>query len=72
MNYQDTLATNLRMLRAKRNTTQEAVSSATGIGQDALSSYEQGKRMPTFSNVLKLADFYGVGTDELVGRKFPD
>lgn len=68
MNYQDTLATNLRVLRAKKNVSQEDVSLATGIGQDAISLYEQGKRMPTFSSVLRLADYYQVGTDELVGR----
>lgn len=72
MDYQDTLATNLRVLRARKNVTQDDVSSATGIGQDALSLYEQGKRMPTFASVLKLADYYQVGTDELVGRVQPN
>jgi transcriptional regulator with XRE-family HTH domain len=68
MGYQDALATHLRMCRAKLGITQERVASEVGIGQDALSQYERGERTPTFANVIRLADYYHVSTDYLVGR----
>jgi transcriptional regulator with XRE-family HTH domain len=68
MGYQDALPTHLRMCRAKLNLTQERVASDLGIGQDALSQYENGKRTPVFETVVHLADYYNVSTDYLVGR----
>lgn len=68
MGYQDILATNLRMYRARLNLTQEEVADGIGVTQDALSRYEQGKRVPAFPTVVKIADYFHVSTDELVGR----
>lgn len=65
-------ARNLRILRAKRNLTQTEAARGIGIGQDRLSRYEQAKCQPEFATVVKIADFYGVTTDELVGRNAGD
>lgn len=42
--------------------------SAIGIDQRTLSNYETGKTNPDSFALIKLADFFGVSTDYLLGR----
>ena len=58
----------LRELREDRDLRQIDVSSATGIDQKTLSNYETGKTNPDSFALMKLADFFGVSIDYLVGR----
>ena len=44
------------------------VSRATGIDQKTLSNYETGKTQPDMSALIRLADFFHVRIDYLVGR----
>ena len=44
------------------------VSRATGIDQKTLSNYETGKTQPDMSALIRLADFFHVSIDYLVGR----
>lgn len=60
------LGVNLREQRKKRNLTQAQVSTALGLGDKVLSNYELGYREPDCNTLAKLADFYGVSTDELL------
>ncbi len=69
MAYEDALPTALRMERARVKLTQQQVATATGITAAALSNYENGERMPTLQTLSRLADFYSVSLDTLVGRK---
>lgn len=55
-------------LRQKLNMTQEEASQKSGIGYRSYRRYESGEREPTMSALIKLADFYGVSIDYLVGR----
>lgn len=41
---------------------------AAGISFSTYQNYETGKRIPTADMLLKLADFYNVSTDYLLGR----
>ena len=41
---------------------------ATGIDQRTLSNYETGKTSPDSFALIKLANFFGVSIDYLVGR----
>jgi transcriptional regulator with XRE-family HTH domain len=68
MGYTDTLATNLRVQRARTNVRQQDVAEVTGIDQTALSQYENGTRVPSIETVVRLADYYGVSLDSLAGR----
>ena len=61
----------LRDLREDRDLRQIDVSRETGIDQKTLSNYETGKTNPDSEALWKLADFFGVTLDELVGRKPP-
>ena len=42
---------------------------ASGISFSTYQNYETGKRIPTAEILIKLADFYGVTTDYLLGRE---
>lgn len=58
----------IRDLREDRDLRQTDVSKATGIDQKTLSNYETGKTAPDSYALIRLADFFGVSIDYLVGR----
>ena len=63
-----TIAERLKDLRDKHDLTLEALAKAVGISRSALGTYETGsfKDISPFS-IVKLAEFYGVTTDYLMG-----
>lgn len=58
----------LKILRKKRNLTQKDVADAIGITFQTYSYYETGRTKPTPETLCKLADFFEVTVDELLGR----
>ena len=58
----------IRDLREDRDLRQIDVSEAIGIDQRTLSNYETGKTNPDSFAIIKLADFFGVSADYLIGR----
>ncbi len=58
----------IRDLREDRDLRQIDVSEAIGIDQRTLSNYETGKTNPDAFAIIKLADFFGVSADYLLGR----
>lgn len=66
MNYGNEFKT----FRLMHNLSQEQLSKATGISQQAISFWEQNKRTPNMDDCITLADFYGITLDELVGRDY--
>ncbi len=63
------LAERLKELRKERNLRQEQVAVALDISMSAYCNYEQGKREPTASVLWRMADYYGVSVDYLLGRR---
>ncbi len=59
----------LRDLREDRDLRQIDVAKATRIDQKTLSNYETGKTAPDMYSLIKLADFFNVSIDYLVGRR---
>lgn len=59
-----------RTLRQLQGLSQEQLAKLTGISQQAISFWEQNKRTPNMDDCIKLADFYGITLDELVGRDY--
>jgi len=57
----------IRDLREDMDLRQIDVSNATGIDQKTLSNYETGKTNPDSHAIMKLADFFGVTCDYLLG-----
>ncbi len=63
----DALPTRLRELRTKSGRTQEDVSQILNIAQSTLANYECGRRTPSFSMLIQIADFYHVSLDYMAG-----
>ncbi len=57
----------IRELREDRDLRQIDVTKATGIDQKTLSNYETGRTNPDSWAIIKLADFFGVTCDYLLG-----
>ena len=60
---------NLIYQREQRNLSQEQLARATEMSQAAISYWESGKRIPNVQACVKLADFYGISVDELIGHE---
>ena len=63
------LKDNLKYIREKNGLTKRELCEKTGISERAYLTYEFGEREPKISVIEKLADFYGVTTDYLLGRE---
>ena len=61
--------TRLKELRIKKQVPQQQLADLLGISTRALRFYEDGSREPTIEGLIKLADFFSVTLDYLVGRK---
>ncbi len=57
----------IKALREDRDLRQIDVAKETGIDQKTLSNYETGKTNPDSYSIIKLADFFDVSTDYLLG-----
>lgn len=55
-------------LAQSRGVTMYELSQKTNIPQSLLSNYKNGKKKPALENIIKLADFFDVSTDYLLGR----
>lgn len=58
----------LRRLRTERMLTQAALGEELGLSESTVCMYERGEREPSFNTLCRLADFFGVTTDYLLGR----
>lgn len=57
----------IRELREDRDLRQVDVAAGTGIDQKTLSNYETGKTNPDSEAIIRLAQFFGVTCDYLLG-----
>ena len=58
----------IRDLRTDSDLSQRRIAAYLGIRQNTYSDYENGKINVPIDMLIKLADFYGVSLDYLVGR----
>ena len=58
----------LRELRALKNVTQKQVAEGSGLSETGYQKYELEEREPTLSSINKLADYFEVSADYLLGR----
>jgi len=58
----------LRKIRKDRVLTQKDVYTAIGMSALGYQRYEYGDREPAYRNLLRLADYFDVSLDYLVGR----
>lgn len=61
------ISTRIRKLRKDKNFRQQQIADYLGISQQSYSHYEQHKRELPIRHVIKLAEFYNISTDYLLG-----
>jgi len=62
------LAKRLKKLREAKKISQRKLASIIKMSYSAVGMYETGKREPDYETLNKIADFFGVTTDYLLGR----
>lgn len=60
---------NLIFLREQNNTTQKQLAEYLGMTRQGYAHYEQGDREPDPTTLIKLADYFNVTVDYLLGRE---
>lgn len=63
-----TFALRIKKLREESGLTQSALAKELGIGASTVAMWETNDRMPTAQFVEKLADYFDVSVDYLLGR----
>lgn len=58
----------LKQLRKERKLRQEDLGRIINVTKVSISGYENGDRTPDTDNLKRLADYFGVTTDYLLGR----
>ena len=58
----------MRILRQNLGISQQQVDDKLNISRNLLSNYERGIRQPDYQMLVRLADFYEVSLDYLLGR----
>lgn len=58
----------IKKLRQEKNISQSALASYLGVTQQTVSAYESGDREPDLETLNKIADFFDVSVDYLLGR----
>ena len=59
---------NLKQLRLDRNLTQKELAEILGVYSQCILNWENGITSPHINMIIKIADFFGVSIDYLVGR----
>lgn len=55
----------LKVLRAKKDVSQQELGEKLGVSQNTVSSWEKGYTKPSTKNMLKMADFFGISLSEV-------
>ena len=57
----------LASIRKKRGLSQYQLADKLGFSRGQIANYEQGKREPDYQTLIKIAEFFDVSTDYLLG-----
>lgn len=68
----ETIGVRLRYLRKQTNRTQEEVAKRVELSRAAYSHFENDRNEPDATTILRLADYFGVTTDYILGHKVND
>ena len=63
----ESFAERLKELRSEKNVGQVELSVKIGVSKGIISMWENGLREPKLSNLISLAEYFGVSLDYLVG-----
>jgi len=63
------LGDKIKVLREGKNVSQKELAQAIGVSDVMVSLYEQGKKYPSLSTIVRIAEYFNVSTDYLLGIK---
>ncbi|MCR4692695.1 MAG: helix-turn-helix domain-containing protein [Firmicutes bacterium] len=58
----------IKELRKSKNISQIKLGIDLNMSQNTISRYETGEREPSISDLIRIADYFGVSVDYLLGR----
>lgn len=61
----------IKELREQKKLTQQQVAEALHISRQVYGFYENGKREPNIETIIRIANYFGVSTDYLLGIERP-
>ncbi|MDE5728997.1 MAG: helix-turn-helix domain-containing protein [Clostridia bacterium] len=64
---QESFGEKLKELRQEKNIGQIQLAKELGVGKSVISLWELNRCEPTLSNLVKIAEFFGVSIDYLAG-----
>ncbi len=64
----NTFGTRLKDLRKERDLTQENIAGYLGMSRSTIQGYEGENKEPSYGMLCRIADYFGVSTDYLLGR----
>lgn len=62
----------LKELRKRRKLTQTELGEIMNVSYKTVGSWERGERQPSYETAKKIADYFEVSTDYLLGNNVPD
>lgn len=62
-------AERIKELRQEKNISQSVLAQKIGVSQKAIDYWERGINEPKATYIVRLADFFDVSTDYLLGRE---
>lgn len=65
----DEFPVRLKRLREQRRMNQKALGECCGLSKNIIGKYERSEREPTAASLIKIADFFDVSTDYLLGHE---
>jgi transcriptional regulator with XRE-family HTH domain len=60
------ISQNIKLLRNKRNISQEEFAHIFGLKRSSIGSYEEGRAVPPLGLIIKIAEYFGVGLELLI------
>lgn len=63
------LRAHIKALRKSKGLSMEKLAEEIDSNKTTIARWEYGERQPTIENLWKMADFFDISIDELVGRK---
>ena len=67
--HENNFKNTLKFLRLQNKLTQKSLGAAIGYGYTAISNYESGRNEPSINDLIKLADYFHVSVDFLIGHE---
>lgn len=67
LGYDSNFATRLRDLMIEKKVTQKELADSVGVSRQAISQYMDGSAQPNLDKFVKMAEFFNVSTDYMIG-----